>query len=59
MMKKTKLNFDFMAHQERCQEEIYKAIHALPHQEQIQYYQELIIHSHLDKLINSIKDNRV
>ncbi len=58
-MKKTELNFDFLAYQECCQEKIYKEIQTLSYQEQIQYYQELIAHSNLEKSWNSIKINRL
>lgn len=53
MMKKTDLNFDFMAHKERCQEEIYEAIHTLSYQEQIRYYQERVAQSDLGQWLLS------
>ncbi|NJL89911.1 MAG: hypothetical protein HC916_09095 [Coleofasciculaceae cyanobacterium SM2_1_6] len=57
-MKKTELNFDFLAHQELCQEKIYKEIQTFSYQEQIQYYHELIANSTLEKFWNSIKTKK-
>lgn len=53
-MKKTELDSDFMAHKERCQDKIYTEIQILSHQEQIQYYHELVEQSRLGQWLRSI-----
>ncbi|MGK7925834.1 MAG: hypothetical protein AB4290_11400 [Spirulina sp.] len=55
-MKTTELDFDFMAHREYLQEKIYKDIHSLAYQEQIEYYQALIAKSSLGKLWQSLQE---
>lgn len=60
-MKTPELDFDFMAHRADLQEKIYKEIHSLTYQEQIEYYRSLIVKSSLGKLWQSLqeKDNKI
>ncbi|MBP0021661.1 MAG: hypothetical protein J7647_29410 [Cyanobacteria bacterium SBLK] len=55
-MKKTELDFDFTVHRADLQEKIYKEIHSLTYQEQIEYYQSLIVQSSLGKFWQSLQE---
>lgn len=54
-MQTTKLNFDFIAHRERCNRQTHQAIHGKSYAEQLKYYREQIDQSQLAQLWQSLQ----